>query len=255
MAQAISQLMRRTLASFVLLSVCLAGVAAGKHYFASSVPAQTQDWEPSIRKFEEQDKINPPKLGTIVFAGSSSIALWATLAEEMKPLDVSNRGFGGSQYSDLNRYAKRVVIAYHPRAVVVYEGDNDLAPESSRTPESVVNDARVFVRTIRAALPETWIYFISIKPSRSRLTAWPRMKEANRMIQDFTRTQEHVQYIDVASSMFDPEGELRADLFVEDGLHPTPKCYALWTSIVKPILLQRFGPAVKVGQNNHRNQP
>ncbi|HXJ14337.1 MAG TPA: SGNH/GDSL hydrolase family protein [Candidatus Limnocylindrales bacterium] len=255
MAQPISQHIRRTLTSFVLLSVCLAGVADGKHYAASSAPAQSQDWEPSIRKFEEQDKIDPPKLGTIVFTGSSSIALWETLAEEMKPLDVINRGFGGSQYSDLNRYAKRIVIAYHPRAVVVYEGDNDLAPESSKTPESVAKDARVFVQTIRAGLPETWIYFISIKPSRSRLTAWPRMKEANRMIQDFSRTQEHVQYIDVASSMFDPEGKLRADLFVEDGLHPTPKCYALWTSIVKPILLQRFGPAVKVGQNNHGNQP
>jgi len=57
--------------------------------------------------------------------------------------------------------------------------------------------------------------------------------------------KKHVQYIDVASSMLDPEGKLRADLFVEDGLHPTPKCYALWTSIIKPILLQRFGPAVK----------
>jgi lysophospholipase L1-like esterase len=109
-------------------------------------------------------------------------------------------------------------------------------------------DARTLVQTIRAALPETWIYLISIKPSKSRLSAWPRMKEANRMIRDFTRTQEHVQYIDVASAMFDPEGNLRADLFVEDGLHPTPKCYALWTSIIKPLLIQRFG------LNRHRNQ-
>jgi lysophospholipase L1-like esterase len=241
MARPINQLLRKILASLFLLSVCLAVGGERKYSFASTVPAQAQDWEPSIRQFEEQDKVNPPKLGSIVFTGSSSIAGWKTLAEEMKPLDVINRGFGGSQYSDLNRYAKRIVIAYRPRAVVIYEGDNDLAQESSKTPESVARDARTLVQTIRAALPETWIYFISIKPSRTRLTAWPRMKEANRMIQDFTRTQEHVQYIDVASSMFDPEGKLRADLFLEDGLHPTPKCYALWTSIIKPLLLQRFG--------------
>jgi len=74
------------------------------------------------------------------------------------------------------------------------------------------------------------------------------MKEANRMIRDFAGTQEHVQYIDVASAMFDPKGNLRADLFVEDGLHPTQKCYALWTSIIKPLLLERFGP------NSHRSQ-
>jgi lysophospholipase L1-like esterase len=67
------------------------------------------------------------------------------------------------------------------------------------------------------------------------------MKEANRLIQDFAATQEHVQYIDVASAMFDSKGNLRAYLFVEDGLHPNPKCYALWTSIIKPLLVERVG--------------
>jgi len=242
MAQLMNQLLRTTLAGLVVLSVCLAGVGDREYPFVSTVLAQAQNWELSIHKFEEQDKVNPPKLGSIVFTGSSSIARWETLADEMKPLDVINRGFGGSQYSDLNQYAKRIIIAYRPRAVVIYEGDNDLAPESSKTPESVANDARTLVQTIRCALPETWIYMISIKPSKSRLSAWPRMKVANRMIRDFTRTQKHVQYIDVSSAMFDPEGKLRGDLFVEDGLHPTVKCYALWTSIIKPILLQHFGP-------------
>jgi lysophospholipase L1-like esterase len=248
MAQSINQLIRRALASLVVLSVCLAGVGDRKYSFGSTVLAQAQDWEPSIRKLEEQDKVNPPKSGSIVFTGSSSIARWETLAEEMKPLDVINRGFGGSQYSDLNQYAKRIVIPYHPRAVVIYEGDNDLAPESSKTPESVAKDAQTLVQTIRIALPESWIYLISIKPSKSRLSAWPQMKEANRMIRDFAGTQEHVQYIDVASAMFDSKGNLRADLFVEDGLHPTPKCYALWTSIIKPLLLERFG------LNSHKSQ-
>jgi lysophospholipase L1-like esterase len=241
MAQPVTQLIRRTLAGIVLLSVCLTGIGDRKHSFASTLPAQGQDWEPSIRKFEEQDRVSPPKPGCIVFAGSSSFARWDTLVEEMKPLDVINRGFGGSQYSDLNQYVKRIVIAYHPRAVVIYEGDNDLAPESSKTPESVAKEARTLVQTIRAALPETWIYLISVKPSPSRLSVWPRMKEANRLIQDFAATQEHVQYIDVASAMFDSKGNLRADLFVEDGLHPNPKCYALWTSIIKPLLVERVG--------------
>ena len=242
MAQPISQLIRRTLAGLIVLAVCL-GVGGREYYFVSTALAQAQDWESSIRKFEEQDKVNPPKLGSIVFTGSSSIARWETLVNEMKPLDVINRGFGGSQYSDLNQYAKRIVIAYHPRAVVVYEGDNDLAAGSSKTPESVANDARVFVQIIHSALPETWIYIISIKPSKSRLNEWPRMKAANRMIRYFARTQERVQYIDVASAMFDTQGNLRTDLLVEDGLHPTRKCYALWTSIIKPVLLQRFGLA------------
>jgi lysophospholipase L1-like esterase len=235
MTQRITEFLQKTLAGLIVLTMCLASVGGREYY---SFPTdQSQDWEPSIRAFEEQDKVNPPTSGGIVFTGSSSIARWETLVNEMKPLDVINRGFGGSQYSDLNQYAKRIVIAYHPRAVVVYEGDNDLAAESSKTPESVANDAREFVRIIHSALPETWIYIISIKPSKARLKEWDRMKAANRMIRDFARTQERVEYVDVASVMFDAQGRLRDDLFVEDGLHPTHKCYALWTSIIKPILI------------------
>ncbi len=76
----------------------------------------------------------------IVFAGSSSFVRWNTLVDDMKPLEVINRGFGGSQMSDLDYYAKRIVNVYRPKAVVVYEGDNDLASSSPKTPEMVAND-------------------------------------------------------------------------------------------------------------------
>lgn len=200
-----------------------------------------QTWEPSIQEFERQDKANPPKPGVIVFAGSSSFRRWDTLADDMKPLDVINRGFGGSELSDLNRYAQRIVIVYQPRAVVVYEGDNDLAEGSPKTPENVAADFRQFVQQVHSALPETWIYVLSIKPSKLRWNDWPKMKAANQLIRVYASTQDRVQYIDIATPMFDAKGNLPQDWFVADGLHPTPKLYAMWTSIIKPILLQRFG--------------
>jgi lysophospholipase L1-like esterase len=217
-------------------------LSLGVHDFiVSKVPAQSQNWESSIRKFEDDDKVNPPKPGGIVFTGASSIRLWDTLVAEMKPLDVINRGFGGSQYTDLNQYAKRIVIAYRPRAVVAYEGDNDLAAGSPKTPEMVASDAREFVKIVHSELPETWIYIMSIKPSYLRWNEWPKMKAANKLIQDFAKTQDRVQYIDVATPMFYAQEKPPRDLFVEDGLHPTAKCYALWTSIIKPALLRQIG--------------
>ena len=134
------------------------------------------------------------------------------------------------------------MVAYHPRAVVVYEGDNDLAEGSSKTPEMVAGDFRKFVQIVHGALPDTWIYILSIKPSNLRRKQWPQMKAANKLMQDYAATQKNVQYIDIATSMFDANGNLPADLFKSDGLHPTAKLYAMWTAIIKPILLQRFGP-------------
>jgi lysophospholipase L1-like esterase len=208
--------------------------------FSSTVLAQ--GWESSIRAFEKQDQTNPPKAGSIVFTGSSSFVRWQSLSEDMKPLPVLNRAFGGSEYTDVNQYAARTVIAYHPPAVVVYAGDNDLAASEPNTPQSVAKQVQRFVEIVHTQLPGTWIYVLSIKPSYLRWDAWPRMKQANKLIKDYVRTQQRVEYVDVATPMFGGQQKPPRDLFVEDGLHPTVKCYALWTSILKPILMRRFGP-------------
>jgi len=246
MTKHISQILRRS--TFGLTALIVLGLGLGLRGFLLVTPVQAQQWESSIRKFEEMDKLNPPKPGVIVFTGSSSIVRWATLVDDMKPLTIINRAFGGSQYSDVNQFAKRIVNVYKPSAVVVYAGDNDLAEKSPKSPESVAGDVRQFVQIVRADLPDTWIYALSIKPSKLRWKQWPNMKAANQMIQEFLRTQQRVQYIDVATPMFDAQGNLPEDLFVADGLHPTPKCYALWTSILRPVLLKRFGPKANVSQ-------
>lgn len=232
--------MRKNILAFLVGSALLLGLAG-----RIDSRQMENKWESSIRKFEKEDQTDPPKPGEIVFTGSSSIRYWDTLAEEMKPLKVINRGFGGSEMSDLDLYAKRIVVAYHPRAVVVYEGDNDLAKGSPKTPESVALDFQNFVNTVHEELPDAWIYVLSIKPSKLRWDEWPRMKAANQLIEEFATTQKRVQYIDVATPMFDAHGNLPADLFKPDGLHPTAKLYAMWTAIIKPVLLQRFGPGKK----------
>lgn len=199
-------------------------------------------WEFSIRKFEAADRVNPPKTGVIVFTGSSSINFWHTLAEDMKPLEVINRGFGGSQIAQVNHYAGRIVIRYRPRAVVLYAGENDLSWPWSKSPEIVLNDFQQFVQIIHSQLPETWIYYVSMKPSPSRHRNWPTVERTNKLIEEYCRTQDRVQYIDVSRAMLDEQGRPRTELFRWDGLHMNSWGYFLWTSIVKPVLMNRFGP-------------
>jgi hypothetical protein len=57
---------------------------------------------------------------------ASGFRLWHTVAADMAPIPVINRGFGGSQLTDIRRYAARIVSTYEPRIVVVYAGKNDL---------------------------------------------------------------------------------------------------------------------------------
>ena len=72
----------------------------------------------------------------------------------------------GSLAADSVRYADRIVIPYKPRMVVFYAGDNDV--EANHTPQQIADDFTAFDRKVHAALPETQIVFISIKPSIRR---------------------------------------------------------------------------------------
>src|SRR5438067_7294852 len=200
---------------------------------------QPQFWQFQIRAYEKADQASSPKPGVIVFTGSSSIRYWKTLSDDMQPLNVINRGFGGSQIAHVTYYARRIVTPYRPRAVVLYAGDNDLSFPPWKSPETVLNDFKQFVGTVHGDLPETWIYYISMKPAP--WGNWQLMDQTNRMIAAYISTQPRVQFIDVSSAMLDSQGKLRRELYGWDPMHMNASGYALWTSIVKPVLMERFG--------------
>ena len=217
--------------SFLILLALAAGLAVLSAQ-NSATDTKLSRWEPEIRAFEAQDRSNPPPQHAILFIGSSSLRLWKTMAQDFTGKPVINRGFGGSEIPDSTAFAERIIFPYHPRMIVLYAGDNDLA--AGKTPDQVVADYKTFVRTIRALLPKARIAFISIKPSLSRWRLKENIIAANREIA--AMKGKGLAFIDVFSPMLGPDGNPRPDLFKPDGLHPNAKCYALWASLIKPYL-------------------
>ena len=191
-------------------------------------------WEKTIQEFEKSDKSSPPPEGVVVFVGSSSIRMWKTLENDMAPIPVVNRGFGGSEIEDSVRHLDRIVTPYKPSAVVLYAGDNDIA--GGKSPDRVCEDFKGFAEKLNQSLPDVSLFFIAIKPSPSRWSFWPRMNEANMLISKYAASQARVFYLDVATSMLDPEGNARPELFLDDMLHMNDAGYRLWTSIIKSAL-------------------
>jgi lysophospholipase L1-like esterase len=199
-------------------------------------------WEKAIRAFEGEDQRIPPPPHPIVFTGSSSIRFWNTLADDMAPLAVLNRGFGGSQMGQVTFYADRIVLPYDPLAVVFYAGENDIA-FGNLTAEQAPGAFQQFCEKIHAALPEVPIYFISIKPPKRRQQFWPIMEEANALIRTYCASDKRLHYIDIVPSMHDASGNVKGNIFRWDGIHLNAQGYTLWTACVRPILLAAFPPA------------
>jgi lysophospholipase L1-like esterase len=194
--------------------------------------ARQDKWAKEMAAFEEQDK-KDPAIGGIVFVGSSSIRLW-DLEKSFPEMPVLNRGFGGSEIPDSVNHVDRLVIRHKPHTVVFYAGDNDVA--NGHTPQQVLDDYKAFVTKVRAALPATRVAFIAIKPSIQRWALIDKIRAANALVCKYAETDDWLGYIDVDGPMLGWDEKPRKELFVEDGLHMTPKGYEVWTALVRPFL-------------------
>lgn len=220
-----------TLALLALLAV--ASAAFTQHH---PDPAR---FEGEIHAFERQDAAHPPPRGAIVLTGSSSIRLWHGAPQVLAPLKVIPRGFGGSTMHDLLHYIDRVAIAHAPRAIVIYEGDNDIDPDFAIPPEAILADLRAIIARIHARLPETRVYVIAVKPSVLRQGVWPIAQKLNTGFRAIADADPLVHYIDVATPMLDANGNVRTDIFMPDKLHLNDAGYALWGKAVRAALMPR----------------
>lgn len=221
--------MHRTLVNLGLLALFL----AGRGVCAQTPQRSSERWEKDIQKFEAADRAAPPAKGGVLFVGSSSIRMW-DVKKSFPDLPVINRGFGGSQVIDSLNFAERIILPYEPRVVVIYAGDNDLA--KGVAPQQVANDYRELAAKIRAALPQTKIVYIAIKPSTARWKLIDKIRSANALIREATASDPLQVFLDVEPPMLGPDGQPRAELLRDDGLHMTDAGYAVWADLLRPHL-------------------
>ena len=216
---------------------------------ARAIPSPQVRWQSSIAAFAASDRERAPANDSTLFVGSSTIRLWTHLADDFRSQPVINRGFGGSTMADCQYFARQLVLQYKPRQVMVYAGDNDLA--EGRSPQQVVESFKGFVDIVRGEMPTVRISYISIKPSPSRASLMPKIRETNQLMTAYVKTLPNAAYIDIFTPMLDAAGNPRPELFGPDRLHMNDSGYALWSSIVgiyvQPPPGER-GPSVVTGQ-------
>jgi hypothetical protein len=155
--------------TLTLLTALLLAPLAALHAADRTDTVLTEKSPPSkvLARYEkvlEAARQAPPAPGGIICIGSSHMELWKTVAEDLAPLTVHNYGVGGSrmpQAADL--FIDNLVIAFKPRAVILYEGSNDISAGSK--PEAVLASFQKLHGKLHAALPATRLYVLGLVPS------------------------------------------------------------------------------------------
>ena len=211
--------------------------------------------EPEVLSFWVGDRLRRPPEDAIVFTGSSTIAHWSSLRADMAPLPVLNRGISGSRAHQISFHADRLVLPYHPSAVVFYAGENDIVGvfwSAKKSPAQVLAAFRGFCEKVHAQLPDVPIYFVSIKPQQRSPQWWPAIDQANALVRDYCGSDVRLHFIDVVPAMLDAEGRPRGDIFERDGIHLNTAGYHILTTAVKPALMGAFQGAVPIRTGGER---
>lgn len=191
-------------------------------------------YQKEIEAFEAQDARKPPRTGGILFTGSSIFRCWTSLAQDMRPLPVLNRAFGGARTWEVLHYMDRIVLPYEPRVIVYYCGSNDV--HCGATAGDIAHRFDEFVRRVRAKLPATRIVFVSIIKAPQKQDKWPVIDEAHAMLRTYCTTAPEAVFFDVNPAFFDHAGRPRMDLYADDGLHLTQAAYREMAGMIKPVL-------------------
>jgi len=213
----------------LLLIAFLSGITA-------TVFAQHPPFYNDIQRFKKQDSLDFPKKKSILFIGSSSFTKWKDVQDYFPSHRIINRGFGGSTLPDLIRYTDDIVFRYHPKQVVIYCGENDVASSDTISAETVTNRFIVLFNKIRSRYRKIPVVYISMKPSPSRERFFPKMQAANSAIQQFLSTKKRTAFVNVYPLMLNGEGQPMKEIFLDDMLHMNSKGYLIWQKALEPYL-------------------
>jgi len=195
-------------------------------------------WEEEIQALEKLDRETPDPERAVLFLGSSSIRRWDTIAQDMAPYPVIQRGYGGAKFSDLAVFIDRLVRPHNFQAAVVFVGNDITGNKDDKSVEEVLRLIKIIIAKIGEHKDSAPIFLIAVTPTSSRFAAWEKIKQLNSAMDDYCQKTPGVHFIDTVDRYLDKQGKPIDSYFVADKLHQNQAGYQVWSEIIKSSLGQ-----------------
>lgn len=207
--------------------------------FGSGILSYGQDAErfkENIASFRQQSDTLDLQDYDALIVGSSSVRMWKDIDRYFPGHKFLNRGFGGSQMSDVIYYKEDLIFRHPLEKLFLYEGDNDIV--WGKSVGRVKRDFKKVLREVRKRMPDTRVYIISVKPSlqKNRMEKQRKYLRLNRWMKRYCQRKEQLRFVNVWPAMLSENGTPREELFIKDGIHMTGKGYEIWADKITPLL-------------------
>jgi len=233
-----------------IVAVLIFGFVAAANLSAQAgLFAPNHRFQIDVDQMLARDKTNPPPRNGILFIGSSIFRFWTQLSEQMAPLPVFNRAFGGSVTEDMLDRMDQLVFPYKPRIVVYYCGSNDVSTGDSAA--AIVERTKKFMKIVNEKAPNTFVYYTAIQKAPEKRDRWDVVDAVNKEMERYSKQARNVGFIDLNPVLFDRQGNVRENLFLPDQLHfrPDSSAYLEFSQVVKPILTKAWESGAGLPKN------
>jgi lysophospholipase L1-like esterase/ketosteroid isomerase-like protein len=177
-----------------------------------------------------------PARNQVVFLGNS-ITEFGDWKHLLKDSGVINRGIAADNtFGMLDRLPE--VIALQPKALFIEAGVNDIGQDVP--PALIAANIGSMVQYVRVKSPRTKIYVLSVLPTNAHAQAdYPEIAGKNataREVDSLLKTQaipRRYTYLDLASKVAAPSGDLDERYARPDGLHLNDAGYKKWLDMIR----------------------
>jgi len=188
-------------------------------------------WQSDVDKLSANNATQGSPEHTLLL-GSSSFRLWETFEQDLAPLKVVKRAYGGARYRDLAIYTPELIHGLKFSKAVVFIANDITGKDDDSDPQTVSKLARLVIAQLRHEQPKVQIYLLPVTPTPVRYKYWPRIQVTNSMLRKIAESTPGVYYIPTAYAFLDRDGHPRAELFKSDRLHLNDDGYHVWSKII-----------------------
>lgn len=178
--------------------------------------------------------------GQIVFIGDSITDLYH-LDDYYSDLDKAtyNRGIAGDTTTGVINRLKVSLYDLEPSEVVLMIGINDI--NLGRSKDEILKNYKTILDGIKSNLPKAKVFTMSILPLNDLLAGAVNVEQTNEKVGEINiqieklASERSMVYLDLNSLVKDSNGKL-ISTYTDDGIHLNANGFAVWTSLIKPLL-------------------